>query len=48
MPLKQLYMSRLHGKHACPTVLLFVANQVLRLEMEKKPGEQPAHNEFAR
>jgi len=43
----QLYLSLLHRKHACPYVLLFVANQVLTLEMEQKPDEQPAYNQFA-
>src|SRR5690242_13125888 len=47
VPLSQLYMSLLHRKHACPCVLLFVANQVLTLEMEQKP-DAPAYAQFLR
>jgi len=48
MPLTQLYISLLHCKHACPCVLLLVANQVLTLEREQKPDEPPGHRQFAR
>src|SRR5713226_9140363 len=46
MPLTQLYISPLHRKHACPCVLLSVANQILTLEMEQKRDDKPAPNQF--
>src|SRR5260370_33998355 len=49
MPLTQLYISPLHRKHACPCVLLSVANQILTLEWSRNlmtsqpPTSSPAN-----